>query len=115
MSASKDINLVEKLNDSNYSNWVFKMENLLLKDDLSNIFIIPKPDPVMIEWNKQNAKTKAILNLTVDDNQIIQIKHLENDKDIWEALKAVLQRSGLSSKLFLLRKLYSKKYAKMVT
>lgn len=80
----------------------FKIENSLLRDDLSYIRTVPKTDPITAEWIKQNAKIKAILNFTIEDNQIIHVKHLENAKDIWEALKAVRQITDLFSKLVLL-------------
>lgn len=105
----KEISLIEKLHNSNYDNWSFKLEMLLIKDDLFHFITEGPPSPQDDKWLKGDAKVRATINLCIDDAQIIHVKNLQTSKQIWQTLKCVHQRSTLSSKLFLLRKLYSQK------
>lgn len=45
MAASKKIDLIEKLNNNNYNNWAFKLEILLLKEDLFGMVTADSPPP----------------------------------------------------------------------
>lgn len=81
--ASKEIAFIEKLNDQNYGNWAFKIENLLLRDDLFSVLSnSPRGQPTA-DWTKQNLKAKSIINLCTEDSQIIHVKHLVNAKVIY--------------------------------
>lgn len=107
--AEKEIALIKKLNNHNYSNWSFKLENLLTRDNLFKLICDDTPATPDAEWDKNNAKARATIDMFIEGSQIIHVKHLKSAKLIWQALKSVHQRSNLSSKLFLLRKLYSQK------
>lgn len=100
---------IVKLNSSNYSTWVFKMQMLLIKEDLYDVIENNPPDPLTEKWNKRDRQCRALINLFIEDNQIIHIKYESTAKATWNKLKQVHKRSNLSSKLFLLRKLYSLK------
>lgn len=54
---TKDIALIKKLNDQNFSNWSFKVEMLLLRDDLFKVVIVPIPE------NQQTTGLNKILKL----------------------------------------------------
>ena len=58
---------------------------------------------------KKDKKARAIINLSIEGNQIVHVRHKTTAKETWNALKSVHERVNLSSKLFLLRKLYSTK------
>ena len=58
---------------------------------------------------KNDGNARAITNLSIEDNQIVHIRHKTTAKETWNGLKSVYERVNLSSKLFLLRKLYSTK------
>lgn len=80
--ATKNIALVKKLNDQNCSNRSFKIENILLRDDLLSTVLNPPQEKPTADWEKQNIKTKLIINLYIEDSQIIYVKHLNNAKEI---------------------------------
>lgn len=52
---------------------------------------------------------RALINLSIEDKQIIHIKHLNTARETYDTLKEINERCNLSSKLYLLRKLYSTK------
>lgn len=113
-TSGKDISLIEKLNNNNIDNWVFNLEMLLIKVDLFKYTEDPPSSPDE-NWQNNYAKTRGIINLCIEDSQIVHVKNLKTAKTIWEILKSVHQRSTLSSKLFILRKLYSQNLAMAVT
>lgn len=67
------------------------------------------PSKETAEQVKSNAKVKALINVCIEASQIIHAKLLKTAKKICNALKSVHQRVNLSSKLFLLLKLFSQK------
>lgn len=107
MAISRDLASIEKLNNSNYANWLFKIENLLVKDDLFKYVLENPPETPDEAYTQDNVKAKAIINLSIEDGQILNVKQLDTPKQIWDILKAIHLRANLSSKIFLLRKLYS--------
>lgn len=102
-------NQIIKLNNDNYSNWKFKMEMLLIKEDLFDVIEEEPPRPVDVRWDKRDRQCRALINLYIEDNQIIHVKYETSAKATWVKLKEIHERSNLSSKLYLLRKLYSLK------
>lgn len=71
--------------------------------------IPPLPDPISDVYTNKNINAPAIINLLAEGDQVIHIKHLKTARETWTALENIHERSNLSSKLFLLRKLYSSK------
>lgn len=94
-----------KLTNGNYSTWCYKMEMLLVKEDLWDVVVDEIPDPPDSAWKKKDGKARASIGLSVDDNQLIHIKRHSSAKQTWDALKAYHQKSTLSNKVCLLRKL----------
>ena len=107
--ASKEGILIEKLNNRNYANWRFKMEMYLTKEELIDTITQQLPAEPNADQLKKDRKARALINLMIEDDQIINVKNLTNAKDTWDALKRIHERANLSSKLFMLRKLYSTK------
>lgn len=62
MAASRDIQVVEKLNTNNYSTWKFKTEVLLAKEELFEV--ITDDALTLITVEKKDRKDQAIINLT---------------------------------------------------
>jgi hypothetical protein len=103
----KDSTQITKLNSENYGIWKFKIEMLLMRDGLDDLLNSPppnKPDEIFLKRDKQ---ARAIINLCIEDSQIIHVKNETTAAGTWQKLKSVHERSNLSSKLYLLRKLYS--------
>src|SRR6218665_1493064 len=72
--AGKSSNKIENLNNQNYQTWKFKMELLLIKEDLWETVTKEIPDLVTAEWHTKDAKARAIIGLQVADNQLHLIR-----------------------------------------
>lgn len=106
--AEKLIQLCEKLNNKNYIHWNFKMKMILKKEDCWDPIETEKPTSENEKkvWEKQDNKAYCFISLCVENNQLTHIKNLTTSKDAWEALKKYHQKSTLSSKIRLKKKLY---------
>ena len=109
MASIKEGLMIEKLNDKNYATWKFKVEMLLIKEELLEIVTDEIPEQITNDWNKKDRRARALINLSIEDSQIINVKNETTAKATWDTLKRIHERSNLSSKLFLLRKLYGTK------
>lgn len=111
MAESRDTKYtVAKLNNSNYQVWQFKMKMLLIRDDTWTVIRHERPDdPVPNEWVRKDDKAQCTISLTVEDNQLIYICNCTSAKDMWKELQKVHERSNLSSKMYLRKKLYKTK------
>lgn len=105
-SSIKDISIIEKSNNTNYDNWVFKLEILLIKEDLFKYVTEETPATPDDTWVKNNAKTRASIYsiyLCIDNNHIVHIKKLQTRRTFglhWGYINQLRSR---------LRKLYSQK------
>src|SRR6218665_2420439 len=97
---------VAKLNNSNYQIWKFKVKMLLIREDTWKVVQGDTPDPVPDDWQRKDEKAQCTIPLTVEDNQLVQICNCTSAKDMWKQLKKVHERSNLSSKMYLRKKLY---------
>lgn len=100
---------LEKLNDQNYSIWKFKMELLLVKEELSKLVTDPKPEAVTAEWLVKDGKARAMIGLAVEDGQLVHIIRKQTAKEMWDSLKQIHEATSLSSTLHILRKLCSQR------
>src|SRR6218665_3771319 len=50
---------------------------------------------------------QCTISLTVEDNQLVHICNCTSAKDMWKQLQKVHERSNLSSKMYLRKKLYN--------
>lgn len=99
---------ITKLNDENYQVWKYKMELLLIKEDLWTVIVDAAPTTAGTEltaWNKKDGKARAHIGLFIEDNQIIHVKSKTTAKLMWTALEEYHQKSTLSNKVRLLRRL----------
>jgi len=106
MAESCDKYTVAKLNNSNYQVWKFKVKMLLIRDDLWTVVRDDTPDPVPDGWDRKDEKAQCTISLTVEDNQLVHICNCTNAKDMWKELQKVHERSNLSIKMYLRKKLY---------
>lgn len=117
---------IEKLTNSNYGSWSFKMKAMLSGLDLWDVVendcpverITPATTsaPAKIEneieiasWKKKNSKVFSYIVLHVDNNQISLIKKTTSAKQAWTNLKDYHQKSTASSLASVLKKIYSMK------
>lgn len=99
----------DRLNDVNWSTWRFRMELLLMKEDLWMTVKDPKPEPegITSAWNRKDEKARAVIGLALDDSQLIHVMEAVSANDMWEKLKSYHERGSLSNKIHVLRKLCS--------
>src|SRR6218665_1208533 len=98
---------VAKLNNSNYEIWKFKVKMLLIREYTWTVVQGDTPDPVPNDWQRKDEKAQCTISLTVEDNQLVHICNCTSAKDIWKQLQKVHERSNLSSKMYLRKKLYN--------
>lgn len=104
---------IQKLNNNNYSAWKFKVELLLVREDLWRL-VNPGVKPATEEesaWNALDAKTRATIGLLIEDNQHGLIRGAATSKAAWDALKDHHQKTTLTSKVSLLKQICDKRFA----
>lgn len=100
---------IVKLNNQNYSVWKFKLELLLIKDNLWEQMSTIKPEnaEAAAEWQKKDDKARATIGLLAEDSQLIHIRKAETARQVWESLKNYHEKSTLTSKVYLFRRICS--------
>lgn len=97
---------VTKLNGNNYQMWKYKMELLLLKEELWNVVNDEAPaQPVPESWTLRDGKARATIGLLIEDSQIIHIRNAQTAREAWNNLKQYHEKSTLTNKVFLLKRL----------
>ena len=96
---------ITKLNNGNYQIWKFKVELLLTKDDVWSAVSEAPPERISNEWRKKDEKARATIGLLVEDNQLHLITRQGTAREMWIALKNYHQKSTLSNKVNLLKKI----------
>lgn len=94
---------IERLNNTNYSTWKFRVELLLIKEDLWDV--IDGDETLDVEFYKKDGKARALIGLLVDDSQLLLIKNEKTARATWNALKNYHEKSTLTSKVFLIKKI----------
>ena len=99
---------IKKLNNSNYATWKLKIELLLIKDDLWSVVIDEPVNPVPADFSKKDGQARAVIGLSVDDNQFVHLRGLTTAKAYWDRLKAVHTKSSFTAKVITLKNLCRK-------
>src|SRR6218665_2565898 len=79
---------------------------LLISEDTWTVVQGDTPDPVPDDWQRKDEKSQCTISLTVEDYQVVHICNCTSAKDMWKQLQKVHERSNLSSKMYLRKKLY---------
>lgn len=99
----------KKLNNENYQNWRYKLELILIRDGIWDVVNEEKPADLSIAdaatWNKNDGKARAVIGLLLEDNQLIHVRKLLTAREYWLALQNQHEKSSLSNKVILLKKL----------
>lgn len=107
---------VPRLNGSNYASWKFKVELLLVREDLWEFVtgICPAEDQAnaaaVATWKKGDQKARATIGLLVDDSQRKLIQDTVTSKEAWDNLRRNYERTTLTSKVSILKKLCDMRY-----
>jgi len=104
---------IVKLNNENYFTWKFRMELLLIKEEVWKV--VSEPGPVLANdrsnqsavdaWKKSDDQARATIGLLVEDNQLNHIRSETTAKQMWDSLKDYHEKSTLSNKVILMRRI----------
>lgn len=99
----------DRLNNFNWSTWRFRMELILMKEDLWSAVKDPKPEAkdVTAAWTRKDEKARWQIGLALDDDQLGHIMECKTANEMWETLKGYHERGSLSNKIHILRRLCS--------
>lgn len=73
------------------------MEWLLEREDLWEVIVGAKPEPVTDEWRAQDRKARANIGLFLDESQFKVVKDCDSAKGMWEALKTHHEKVSMST------------------
>ncbi|GFU41618.1 copia protein [Nephila pilipes] len=82
---------------------------ILIKENLLDLIENNPPSERKEKFKNRDRQARAIMNFDIEDSEKIHIKYEATGKATWNKLKSVHERSYLSSKLFLRRKIYATK------
>lgn len=103
--------IVERLNDTNWASWKFRVELLLVKDGLWMTVNNPKPADADASWIARDASARAIIGLALDDSQLAHVFGATTANEMWVQLQGYHERGSLCNKIHVLRKLCSLRLA----
>lgn len=96
---------IEKLNNSNYQIWKYKMELVLIKDQVWNVVGEDLPRNPSAEWKKKDDRARALIGLLVEDSEFIHVKKSKTSKESWTILKNRHEKPTLTNKISLLKRI----------
>ncbi|XP_055601451.1 uncharacterized protein LOC129750515 [Uranotaenia lowii] len=102
--------LVEKLRSGGYESWRFKVEMLLVRENLWKYVREDAPEPPTEAWAEGDAKARATIVLLVDDSQHPLIRECQTARETWHQLKNHHQKTTMFTKVSLLKKLCRAEY-----
>lgn len=88
MASPSVLSLVERLTDSNYLVWSFKVEHLLKREDLWT-FVETTPQNLSPARKEADDRALATIVLFLSDSQLVYMRSCTSMKQAWDALKAV--------------------------
>lgn len=94
MATFEESQIIVKLNSSNYLNWKFKLEMLLIKEELFEVISEDPPTLVNTDWQRKDRKAKAQINVIFEDAKIVHVKNLTTAKETWDTLKNTHERAN---------------------
>ncbi|EFN71905.1 hypothetical protein EAG_10168, partial [Camponotus floridanus] len=71
------------LNNGNYQIWKYKVELLLIKDELWHTVNEIRPDNPDEKWLKADRQAKATIGLLVEDDQLRYIRDAISARETW--------------------------------
>lgn len=86
------------------------MKWILVKDKTWDTVLGVKPDPVTDIWTNLNNNAMSRLMLSVEEDQLVHVRHLEVAADVWSTFQRLYERTTLSSKVFLRRKFWTLRF-----
>jgi transposase InsO family protein len=94
-----------KFDGKNFHLWKFRMQMVLEEKELWEV--VEEGKAAGDTEEKKDRKAKAIICLSLEDNQLMIVKSASSAKEAWDKLERHYERKGLANKLFLRRKLFT--------
>lgn len=85
------------------------MELLLVKDELFEVVMAPKPAELPAGWLAKDGRARATIGLALDNDQLCHVMSATTANEMWESLKGYHERGSLTNKIYVFRKLCSLK------
>lgn len=101
---------IERLGSENYENWSFQVKSLLMREELWKFATTAPPVPVTEAWKNGDAKTQGTISLFVGIMQQSLIRKCNSAKEIWDTLKNHYQKTSLTTKVSILKKICNLTY-----
>lgn len=96
---------IAKLNNGNYYVWKYKVELLLIKEEVWHTVEEAQPEAASEIWKKADRKARATIGLLVEDDQLRHIKNATSAKAAWVALQNCHQKATLTNQVYLLKRI----------
>lgn len=98
---------IDKLNNSNYFMWKYKVELLLINQDLWDVITDEQPSTpaALRNWMKRDNKARTTIGLLVEDNQLVHIRGKATAIDTWNALKSIHEKNTLTNRISVYKKI----------
>lgn len=104
---------VDKLSNSNYTTWKFKLKHLLIAKELFGYIdgttVAPASTAdgaVKAAYNKNSSKALSHIVLAVGDELLYLITECETAKEAWDKLSKHFERDTLANKMFLKKRYF---------
>lgn len=113
----KSLFKVEKLNNTNYHAWEFKMRFVLerdntlkfITDDPPRDLVDGNPNPALVAWNEGSRQALQLIVMSVEDSQLILLRGIVSGRRAWEVLKNHHRNSTLGGTNRIMTRLFSKR------
>lgn len=107
--SDKIIAMIEKLNNKNYHHWALRMKVFLTKEDCWASIVSECPPATdaagKTAWEAKSAKAHQFIILSCSNDQLVLVDETSTAKEAWDKLKSYHQKSTLSVKVRLLRRI----------
>lgn len=109
MESDNTTTKIEKLNHNNYHSWKQKIELLLALKDLDQHISSPRPkdESEALAWDKNDRKTRAIIGLTLSDQILENVRHVNTSTEMWMEIQNVFEQHTLRNKLAARRRFFT--------
>lgn len=103
--------LIAKLNNINYPTWKFKMQMILIKENVWNAISgnIPEEPDAYTMWQRSDELARALIALNIEDSQLSLIMDKNTSKLTWEALKDFHEKASTFNRMRTMRKMFETK------
>jgi len=112
MSGANNNNLyqIEKLTNNNFSSWKYKIQMILKSRKLWKYVDGTIVDLSLVKDAESYQEAHSQIVLTISDNLVGHVRSAKTASQAWQQLCSVFEQKGLSSQIFLYRKLLNVKF-----